>query len=63
MLINKAHVKEFALKLESDRHPTFPGLARLRVSHKFFEMCEAHLNTFIRNQIYNRSNGAGPKTI
>lgn len=47
MLINKKHVKLFALEMAKDRHHKFT-----RVGGGFYVKCEASLREFIRNYIH-----------
>ena len=62
-LINIKHVKQTALKIERDRFPNYPTLARTRVSNQFLEDCDIALLNFMRERIYCRANGKGKKTI
>lgn len=62
-LINRKAVKDFTLKLDRDRYVNIQSYRRTRVSEKFFETCEMYLETFIRQQVSNRVNGKGTKTI
>jgi hypothetical protein len=45
-LINRKHVKEFALEMAKSRAHKFT-----RVGGEFFLKCEANLKEFIRNQV------------
>jgi hypothetical protein len=45
-LINRKHVKEFALEMVKDRERKFT-----RVGGAFFLKCEANLKEFIRNYV------------
>lgn len=47
MLINKKHVKLFALEMAKDRHHKFT-----RVGGEFFIKCEANLKEFIRGHVH-----------
>ena len=46
-LINKKHVKEFALEMSKDRAHKFT-----RVGGDFLLKCEGHLKNFIRSQVH-----------
>ena len=48
MLINKKHVKMFALEMAKGRAHKFT-----RVRKRFFIKCEGNLRTFIRNQVHS----------
>jgi hypothetical protein len=46
-LINRKHVKEFALDMAKDRTHRFT-----RVGGRFLLLCEGNLKTFIRNYVH-----------
>jgi hypothetical protein len=46
-LINRKHVKEFALSMAQTRHHKFT-----RVGDDFFIKCEANLKEFVRSHIH-----------
>ena len=46
-LINRKHVKQFALDMAKDRAHKFT-----RVGGQFFIQCEGNLKTFIRNYVH-----------